>query len=193
MLNTKSVQKGNIIVVVLIVLASLILGATGTYWYINTRKAPTTKPVSTPQSDTTTWKTYPGDKTLGLPYSFKYPSDIEITEAQTFVYLKSGSSTLYHSFFGKAKDIDSLMSDYQPFGAPKVTFPSKTAITFGDLSGYKALNSDGSSVYYFLEKKPFNTILMFSHEVSDKIAEGLFNKIVSTISINSSLSTEPEP
>ena len=169
---SKSPQKGNVLVILLVALTSLILGVTGAYLYLSKSRTVTPTDTTKAETATTNWKIYPPES-YKLPYSFKYPSDVDVTEAQTLVYLKSGESTLYHSFFGKAKDIDSLMKDYQPFGAPKVVFSSRTA-----------LNSGGNSIYYFLEKKPSNFVLMFSHETADKVAEDLFKKIISTVSFN---------
>ncbi|HAZ29447.1 TPA: hypothetical protein DCY43_01675 [candidate division WWE3 bacterium] len=180
---SKSPQKGNVLVILLVALTSLILGVTGAYLYLSKSRTVTPTDTTKAETATTNWKIYPPES-YKLPYSFKYPSDVDVTEAQTLVYLKSGESTLYHSFFGKAKDIDSLMKDYQPFGAPKVVFSSRTAVSYGDLTGYKALNSGGNSIYYFLEKKPSNFVLMFSHETADKVAEDLFKKIISTVSFN---------
>lgn len=135
------------------------------------------------QTDTSDWKTYPSSTTIGLPYSFKYPQNIEESEAQELIYLKTGSSTLYHHFAGKISDINALMNNYQLFGAPKVTFSSKSAETFNTVSGFKALTVDGMKAYHFLGNSSLNGFLVFFYDSNDSEAENLFNEIVETITI----------
>lgn len=68
----------------------------------------------------TDWKTYPSNTTIGLQYSFRYPNTVDVSEAQDLVYLRKGNVELFHRFIGKTKDITSLMSNFQPFAAPKL-------------------------------------------------------------------------
>jgi hypothetical protein len=142
--------------------------------------------VSTTSAIPTDWKTYPPSNT-GTPFSFSYPPEVVQSDAQDLSYFKSGNSTLYLRFIGKTQDMNSLINNYQFLGSPKITFPTKTAITFGKLNGYKAISANdpniGSSTHYFLGNSSLNGILDFSFDTGDTTAESLFNQIVGTISI----------
>lgn len=134
-------------------------------------------------TNTSNWKTYPPSTILGLHYSFKYPPEVEESEAQDLTYLKSGTSTLYHHWVGKTSDINALMNNYQVFGAPKVTFSTKSTVALNKLTGFKAITTDGSGIYFFLGNPSLNGFLVFNYDNNDLVAENLFNNIAETISV----------
>lgn len=131
--------------------------------------------------DTSNWKVYPDNAAAGLPYSFKYPAEVEVTGAQDIIYLKTGNSTLYHRYAGKTTELNSLMNNYQVFGAPAIKFSNRNPVTFGNLSGYEAITPDGLSKYYFLGSNSLNGFLVFNYDMNDTKASDLFSQILSTV------------
>ncbi len=136
---------------------------------------------TTYQTDVTKWKIHPGSSIVGLPYEFKYPPEFTVTDAQDIAIFKSSSSWFNHRWAGKTKDITALMDNYQEFAAPKVSFSSRTAATFGDYTGYKGITSDKKTIYYFLGNPTLNGVLVFRFNADDADMEKLFTQIASTI------------
>jgi len=145
--------------------------------------ASTTSASPTPTASTdqiSNWKTYPDATIIGLPYLFKYPTSVEISEAGDFVYLKIGNSEIRHRFVAKTKNISSLMGNYQPFASPKIIFSSKVPITIGLLNGYQTTTIDGMDTYLFLGNDSFNGILVFSYPSANTELKSALNQILQT-------------
>jgi len=145
--------------------------------------SPTAEPVATDSAaiDTSNWKTYPPATTVGLKYSFKYPSIAELTEAGDFAIFTTINSNISHRYVAKTTDIDALINNYQPFASPKIIFFSKSAFSINNLSGYKAL-TDGDT-YYFLKTDNLNAVLVFSYKSTEKNTGLILDQILSTFKL----------
>ncbi len=141
----------------------------------------TSTPVATSLS-TANWKTYPSETIVGLKYSFKYPTEAKLVEAQDRSIFTIRENELTHIYNGKNNDIENIMDSYQPFGSTEITFSNTQPITIGNLEGYKTTgtNLEGISTYYFLREENLPGVLIFSFESNENETEELLMQILST-------------
>ena len=135
--------------------------------------------------NTANWQIYPPTTTIGLKYTFKYPPNITLQEAQDLAYFMNGNATLYHRFLGKQTDLEIALDNFKPWGTnEQVIFSNnKESVNFGEFNGYRLLSADGNNTFLFLKSIKLNGILVFHYPTVEFKSKTLLEQIIPTIRV----------
>lgn len=211
MLKKELSQKGNTPITVLVAAIVLTIVGVGLYWYMGMKRptaitpAPIVQPNQSATPDTSTWRTY---SDLTYKYTFKYPTDLELSTSSSETTASDGTiySGIRIRLQGKEECllsigsgvrcfvIDFNFSKYNGDRSPQVVHTSRK---IGDLTYYYRNVMDDKDVngekiegentrvdQYFYEETKQQLFLTIQYRISadDKTSyDNTFDQILSTL------------